>query len=81
MATAMQNQKAAVDSGRWLRYRYHPDRIKQGENPLQLDSHAPKLSVELYMYVENRFKTLTKSQPEAAKRLLEEAQQDVNARW
>ncbi|MFM6507372.1 MAG: thiamine pyrophosphate-dependent enzyme, partial [Dolichospermum sp.] len=26
MSTAMQNQKAAVDSGRWLLYRYHPDR-------------------------------------------------------
>lgn len=81
MATAMQNQKAAVDSGRWFLYRYHPDRIKQGENPLQLDSHAPKLPVEQYMYLENRFKMLTKSQPEAAKRLLNEAQQDVNTRW
>ena len=81
MATAMQNQKAAVDSGRWLLYRFNPDRIKQGENPLQLDSHAPKLSVDQYMYMENRFKMLTKSKPEAAKQLLAEAQQDVNARW
>lgn len=81
MATAMQNQKAAVDSGRWLLYRYNPDRIKQGENPLQLDSHAPKLPVEQYMYLENRFKMLTKSKPEAAKQLLAEAQQDVNTRW
>lgn len=80
MATAMQNQKAAVDSRRWLLYRYNPDRIKQGENPLQLDSHAPKLPVEQYMYMENRFKMLSKSQPAAAKLLLEEAQQDVNAR-
>ena len=79
MATAMQNQKAAVDSGRWLLYRYNPDRIKQGENPLQLDSHALKLPVEQYMYLENRFKMLSKSHPEAAKRLLEEAQ-DVNTR-
>lgn len=81
MATAMQNQKAAVDSGRWLLYRFHPDRIQQGENPLQLDSHAPKLPVEQYMYLENRFKMLTKSKPEAAKQLLAEAQQDVNTRW
>ncbi|MGL5926917.1 pyruvate:ferredoxin (flavodoxin) oxidoreductase, partial [Chroococcidiopsis sp.] len=81
MATAMQNQKAAVDSGRWLLYRFNPDRIQQGENPLQLDSHAPKLPVEQYMYLENRFKMLTKSKPDAAKQLLSEAQQDVNARW
>ncbi|PSM48848.1 pyruvate:ferredoxin (flavodoxin) oxidoreductase [Chroococcidiopsis sp. CCALA 051] len=81
MATAMQNQKAAVDSGRWLLYRFNPDRIQQGENPLQLDSHAPKLPVEQYMYLENRFKMLTKSKPEAAKQFLAETQQDVNARW
>lgn len=81
MTTAMQNQKAAVDSGRWLLYRYNPDLIKQGENPLQLDSRAPKLSVEEYMYLENRFKMLTKSKPESAKQLLLEAQQDVDVRW
>jgi pyruvate-ferredoxin/flavodoxin oxidoreductase len=81
MATAMRNQKAAVDSRRWLLYRFNPDRIHQGENPLQLDSHSAKLPVKEYMYAENRFKMLTKSHPEAAKRLLQEAQQDANARW
>jgi pyruvate-ferredoxin/flavodoxin oxidoreductase len=81
MATAMQNQKAAVDAGRWLLYRFNPDRIQQGENPLQLDSHAPKIPVEQYMYMENRFKMLTKSHPEAAKQLFAEAQQDVDTRW
>jgi pyruvate-ferredoxin/flavodoxin oxidoreductase len=64
-----------------LLYRYNPDRRQQGENPLQLDSHTPKIPLERSMYLENRFKMLTKSQPEAAKRLLEEAQQDVNTRW
>ncbi|QZZ23198.1 pyruvate:ferredoxin (flavodoxin) oxidoreductase [Leptothermofonsia sichuanensis E412] len=81
MSTAMQNQKAAVDTGRWLLYRFNPDRRDRGENPLQLDSHAPKLPVERSMYLENRFKMLTKSQPEVAKQLLEEAQQDINTRW
>jgi pyruvate-ferredoxin/flavodoxin oxidoreductase len=33
MSTVMQNQKAAVDSGRWLLYRYNPDCFQQGENP------------------------------------------------
>jgi pyruvate-ferredoxin/flavodoxin oxidoreductase len=81
MSTAMQNQKAAVDTGRWLLYRFNPERRDRGENPLQLDSHAPKLPVERSMYLENRFKMLTKSQPEVAKQLLEEAQQDINRRW
>jgi pyruvate-ferredoxin/flavodoxin oxidoreductase len=81
MSTAMQNQKAAVDSGKWLLYRFDPERAKQGENPLQLDSRSPKLPLEQYMYLENRFKMLTKSNSEAAKQLLKEAQEDVNIRW
>ena len=81
MTTAMQNQKAAVDSGQWLLYRYNPERARQGENPLQLDSAAPKIPVGRYMYMENRFKMLSKSNPEDAKRFLKEAQEDVNARW
>ena len=31
--------------------------------------------------MENRFKMLLKSQPEEAKRLFKEVQQDVNSRW
>jgi pyruvate-ferredoxin/flavodoxin oxidoreductase len=81
MATAMQNQKAAVDAGQWLLYRYHPDRAARGENPLQLDSRAPKIPIEQFLYLENRFKMLTKSKPEEARRLLEEAQKDVQTRW
>jgi pyruvate-ferredoxin/flavodoxin oxidoreductase len=81
MSTAMQNQKAAVDSGQWLLYRFNPDRIKHGENPLQIDSRTRRLPIEQYLYLENRFKMLTKSNPEAAKQLLQEAQEDVNTRW
>jgi pyruvate-ferredoxin/flavodoxin oxidoreductase len=81
MATAMQNQKAAVNSGQWLLYRFHPDRAERGENPLQLDSRSPKIPLEKYLYLENRFKMLTKSSPAVAKQLLKEAQQDVADRW
>jgi pyruvate-ferredoxin/flavodoxin oxidoreductase len=81
MTTAMQNQKAAVDAGQWLLYRYHPERAAQGLNPLQLDSRAPKIPIEQFLYMENRFKTLTKSKPEEAMRLLEEARKDVETRW
>ncbi len=81
MSTAMQNQKAAVDSGRWLLYRYHPDLVQKGLNPLQLDSRTPRIPIENSMYMENRFKMLTKINPETAKELLKEAQADVNTRW
>jgi len=81
MVTGLQNQKAAVDSGQWLLYRFNPDRLENGQNPLILDSRTPKINIDEYLYKENRFKMLTKSHPDAAKRLLEEAQDDVYARW
>ena len=81
MATAMTHQKELVESGRWLLYRYNPDLKEQGKNPLILDSKSPKKTIEPSMYAENRFKMLTKSKPADAKRLLQEAQQDVNTRW
>ncbi|MBD2665482.1 pyruvate-flavodoxin oxidoreductase [Richelia sinica FACHB-800] len=81
MTTGLNQQKALVDSGRWLLYRYNPVLQQQGKNPLQLDMKAPSESVEKSMYQENRFKMLTKSKPEIAKQLLEQAQAEVNARW
>jgi len=81
MATAMSHQKAIVESGRWLLYRYHPDLKAEGKNPLLLDSRSPKKTIEKSMYAENRFKMLTKTKPIDAKRLLQEAQEDVNTRW
>ncbi len=81
MTTAMQQQKALVDSGRWLLYRYDPRRIESGENPLLLDSRTPKQPVEPSMYAENRFRMLMHSQPEAAKKLMQQAQEDVNTRY
>jgi len=81
MTTGMQNQKAAVDSGQWLLYRFHPDRIEAGENPLQLDSRTPTRKVQDFMLMETRFKMLTKSKPEDAKRLWAAAQHDVETRY
>jgi len=77
----LKSQKAAVDSGQWLLYRYNPARAEQGLNPLILDSKPPKLPVKEYMYLENRFRMLTLTKPEVAEQLLQEAQEDVYARW
>lgn len=79
--TSMQNQKAAVDSGRWLLYRYHPERAPRGENPLILDSRTPKIPVKQYMEMENRFRALLKSQPEMAEKLIQAAQDDADRAW
>ncbi|MDZ8188752.1 MAG: pyruvate:ferredoxin (flavodoxin) oxidoreductase [Nostoc sp. ChiSLP02] len=81
MTTGMNHQKSLVESGRWLLYRHNPELQKQGKNPLQLDMRSPTQSVEHSMYQENRFKILAKSKPDLAKKLLEQAQAEVNARW
>ncbi|MEH1769011.1 MAG: pyruvate:ferredoxin (flavodoxin) oxidoreductase [Nostoc sp.] len=81
MTTGMNHQKTLVESGRWLLYRHNPELLNQGKNPLQLDMRSPTQSVEHSMYQENRFKMLTKSKPEVAKHLLEQAQAEVDARW
>jgi pyruvate-ferredoxin/flavodoxin oxidoreductase len=81
MRRGFDQQKAAVDSGAWVLYRYDPRRADQGLNPLQLDSKAPKLPVRDYAYQETRFKMLTQSDPEAAEQLIELYQKDVETRW
>jgi pyruvate-ferredoxin/flavodoxin oxidoreductase len=81
MTTALQDQKAAVQSGQWLLYRYNPELAAKGENPLHIDSGPPKIPVADYLKLENRFRMLTQSKPEAAKQLFEQAQKNVNARW
>ena len=81
MAYGIEQQKAAVQSGYWPLLRYHPDLKKQGRNPLQLDSRAPSIPLEEYIYNETRYTMLAHSDPEEARQLLELAREDVKQRW
>lgn len=81
MSKGMTHQKMAVESGRWLLYRYNPALAAEGKNPLQIDMHSPHLPLEQSMYSETRFRMLSHSKPEEAKRLLKEAQQYIQRRW
>lgn len=81
MTTGMSDQKAAVESGQWLLYRYHPERAEAGENPLTLDSRTPTKKVQDFLLMETRFKMLTKSKPEDAKKLWAQAQHDAEVRY
>ncbi len=81
MTTGMQNQKAAVNSGHWPLYRYDPRLADQGKNPLVLDSKPPSIPLKDYAYLETRYKMLTLSQPEEAKRLMVLAQKDARQRY
>jgi pyruvate-ferredoxin/flavodoxin oxidoreductase len=77
----MDQQKTAVLSGHWPLYRYHPDLVKEGKNPLQLDSKAPSVPLKRYAYNETRYSMLAHGDPEAAAKLLERAQQEAWSRW
>jgi pyruvate-ferredoxin/flavodoxin oxidoreductase len=77
----LDQQKAAVLSGYWPLFRFNPALADSGRNPLQLDSKAPSLPLEKYIYNETRYTMLAHSQPEAAKVLLKQAQNDVLSRW
>ena len=81
MKKGFTHQNDAVDSGHWILYRYNPDLIQEGKNPLQLDSKAPKISLEDYAYQETRYRMLTLSKPEEAKKLMAMAQKDAQTRW
>ncbi|MGB6647131.1 MAG: pyruvate:ferredoxin (flavodoxin) oxidoreductase, partial [Bacteroidota bacterium] len=81
MTKAMQNQKAAVESGHWPLYRYDPRVALEGKNPLKIESKPPKISFQDYAYMEARYKMLTKSNPQAAKELMAKAEKDVQDRW
>jgi len=77
----MQQQKLAVDSGHWTIFRYNPDLVKEGKNPLTLDCKAPHAPIEEFMYNETRFKMVTKMNPKAAKEFLQKAQTQVHRSW
>jgi pyruvate-ferredoxin/flavodoxin oxidoreductase len=81
MSKGLQNQKAAVDSGYWQLYMYIQELSKEGKNPFKLESKGLKIPLKDYAYMETRYKMLTKSHPEEAAKLMEEAQQDVIEKW
>jgi pyruvate-ferredoxin/flavodoxin oxidoreductase len=81
MTLGFDQQNKAVNSGFWPLYRYDPRLAEEGKNPLQLDSKDPSIPFEDYAYGETRFKMLTQSKPEDAKKLAALAQKDIQSRW
>jgi pyruvate-ferredoxin/flavodoxin oxidoreductase len=81
MTTGYLEQKKAVNCGHWPLYRFDPRLKEQGKNPLQLDSKAPTIELKEYIYGENRFRSLQKSDPKAAAELLKLASSDVAERF
>jgi pyruvate-ferredoxin/flavodoxin oxidoreductase len=77
----LDQQKLAVQSGHWPLFRYNPALAADGKNPFVLDSKAPTVPLEDYIYNETRYTMLRQSSPSVAAELLLEAQHDVTLRW
>ncbi|MFH1665830.1 MAG: pyruvate:ferredoxin (flavodoxin) oxidoreductase [Candidatus Omnitrophota bacterium] len=74
-------QKKAVTSGHWPLFRYNPQACAAGKNPLTLDSKEPSIKLEEYIYNENRYNVLKKTDPERAKELLDRNQKLVKRQY
>lgn len=81
MRMGLSQQKKAVESGHWPLFRYNPDKIAEGENPLSIDSKDPSIPMTEYAYGENRYKMLLKSDEARAEMLMKEAQLGSERRW
>jgi pyruvate-ferredoxin/flavodoxin oxidoreductase len=81
MQKGLEQQKLAVQSGVWPIYRYNPDFISSGKNPLVIDSKDPSISVQEYAYNETRYRMLLQSDEARAEKLMSEARGDVKKRW
>jgi pyruvate-ferredoxin/flavodoxin oxidoreductase len=81
MTFGLQEQKKAVACGHWPLYRFDPQLLELGKNPLQLDSKTPTGDFEEYAYGENRYRTLKQLKPEAAAELMKLASKDAAQRY
>ena len=76
MAKTQTEQKRAVEAGYYPLYRYNP----ANEQPFTWDAKEPKGSYQDFIRSEGRYKSLLKTNPEAAEELYSQAEKDAQAR-
>ncbi len=81
MGLSQEEEKKAVECGYWPLYRYNPLLEQEGKNPFILDSKEPAGSVKDFLMGEVRYSSLTRTFPENAEKLFEEAEKDVKRRY
>ena len=74
-------QSLAVKSGHWSLFRFNPNKLKEGKNPMHLDSPEPSIPYREFVQTETRFSMLWQMHPETAEEFLEQSQQDVKNRY
>jgi len=77
LVNAMAETKKAVEAGYWFNFRYNPT----AEKAFVLDSKAPTKSYGDFILSETRYSALTRSFPERAEKLFEEAGEQALAKY
>ncbi|PTY05260.1 pyruvate:ferredoxin (flavodoxin) oxidoreductase [Opitutaceae bacterium EW11] len=77
----VEHQRLAVETGYWPLFRYDPRRADKNQNPLVLDSAAPKGELTQLTRLENRYKQIARKDPEKAAGFEKQAQQAVHHRF
>jgi pyruvate-ferredoxin/flavodoxin oxidoreductase len=81
MRKGLEQQKLGVQSGHWMLYRYNPALAAQGKHPLTIDSKAPSVPLEQYVYNETRYRMLLQSDEARSEELITRAKQANKERW
>lgn len=72
--------KQAVDCGYWQLFRFNPELASAGNNPFSLDSKEPTEDYQAFLQGEVRYSSLMKQNPDAAKTLFKQNEEDAAAR-
>jgi pyruvate-ferredoxin/flavodoxin oxidoreductase len=81
MGSSQLEEKNAVEAGYWHLYRYNPMLKEEGKNPFILDSKDPQASYRDFIMGEVRYSSLTRTFPEKAEQLFEEAEKNAKERY
>ena len=76
MSKSQEEEKLAVECGYWHLFRHNPALKAEGKNPFILDSKAPTRDFAEFLAGENRFAALKKADPERAKLLFAQAEEN-----
>ncbi len=76
MQLAKKQSERASQSGYWPMYRFNPELREQNLSPFTWDSPAVESDFDKYLEEEIRYKTLKRSNPEEAERLITLAKED-----
>ena len=80
MVNCQAEMKKAVDCGYWDMFRYNPALKAEGKNPFSLDSKPATADYKEFILNEARYSSLTRSFPDRAEELFDQAAEAAKAR-